>query len=92
MTDGKGVHVLKATDKLFHYYGCLNFAETLCAALIKTYYLVFGLVHAPPKVIIQILTLHELHHQINLAVRLDYIVELGNLRMVTHFFEDVDLA
>lgn len=54
----KIVHVLKAFEKLNHYYHCLNFAKSFCAALIKTYHLVLCLVHASTQEVIKILTLY----------------------------------
>jgi len=62
VTDRKGVHVLEALEKLFHNYGCLNFAEAIRATLTETNYLVFCLVHTSADKVIQVLALNKLHH------------------------------
>lgn len=85
------MHVLEASEKLFHNYGCLNFAEAFRTTLTETNYLVFCLMHTSADKVIQILALDKLHHKIDLAVRFYNVVELGYLWVVTHFLQDVDL-
>jgi hypothetical protein len=86
------MHVLQALEKLIHYFGCLSFAKTFSATMIKTYNLIFGLVHASADEVIQILAFDKLHHEVNLAVRLNDVVELWNLRVTIHSFKDLDLS